>query len=79
MSHPLMSHTQHLQAAWSMLGTADSINWEFIIVLTGYGLDLLFELSMKKQIKSIILIAWDMPNLWTGTSSRSFRASVTMS
>jgi hypothetical protein len=41
-----------------------STNSEFIIVLTGCGLDHRFELSMKKQIRSLILLAWDMPTYW---------------
>lgn len=39
-------------------------NLEFIIVLTGRGPDHRFESSMKKQIRSLILLAWDMPTYW---------------
>lgn len=41
-----------------------STNSEFIIVLTGRGLDHHFKLSMKKQIRSLLLLAWDMPTYW---------------
>lgn len=41
-----------------------STDSECIIVLTGRGLDHRFELSMKEQIRSLILLAWDMSASW---------------
>lgn len=54
---------------WSTLGNVDSLNLEFVTGLPENGLDRPFEFAVKEPIKSVILTAWDMRRLLTGTSS----------
>lgn len=48
------------RVVWSEMANVGAINLEFTIILTGHGLDLRRELSVKKRIKSVVPIAWDV-------------------